>query len=137
MGAVVLLLTLGGALVTLTSTETAIAAGVRDGVQTLYVAESGVAAAIGLLEAVPDWETLVNGGPAPFLSRRFDELVNDAAVDPRLSVVVWLTDDPIEDPATLVVRAEASGAHGAQRTVETTVRRSADGVRVLDWRELR
>jgi hypothetical protein len=130
------LLTLGGALVTLTSTETAIAAGVREGVQTFYAAESGVAAAIRMLEAVPDWATVVNGA-TPLLARPFGELVAGAEVDTRLSVVVWVTDDPIEDPATLVVRSHAYGPRGAHRVIETTVRRSGQDVGVLDWREWR
>ena len=131
------LLTLGGALVTLTGTETAIAAGARDGVQTFYAAESGIAAALRRLEAVPDWATVVNGGGSPWLQRPFSELVSGAVVDPRLSVAVWVTDDPIGDPATLVLRSHAYGAHGAHRVIETTVRRSGQDVRVLDWREWR
>ena len=133
----VLMLTLGGALVILTSTETAIAANFRDAAQTFYAAESGIAAAMMQLETVPDWETVVNGAPAPFLSRPLRDVVAGATIDLRLSVVVWVTDDPIEDPAMLVLRSHAYGAHGAERTVETTVWQSGEGVRVLDWRELR
>ena len=131
------LLTLGGALVMLTSAETAIAAGARDGVQTFYAAESGIAAAARELAAVPDWATVVNGAAAPWLERPFGALVTGAQVDPRLSVVVWVTDDPIGDPATLVLRSHAYGAHGAHRVIETTVRRSGPDVQVLDWREWR
>jgi Tfp pilus assembly protein PilX len=133
----VLMLTLGGALVMLTSTETAIAANFRDGAQMFYAAESGIAAAMTQLESVPDWATVVTGVSAPFVSLPFRDVVAGAAVDQRLSVVVWVTDDPINDPAMVVLRSRAYGAHGAERTVETTVWQSAEGVRVLDWRESR
>jgi len=53
-------------------------------------------------------------------------------------VVVWIADDPQQDPAILAVRSEAFGASGMRRMLEAQILRTeADTVRVVSWQELR
>jgi hypothetical protein len=53
-------------------------------------------------------------------------------------VLVWIGDDPEENPAILVLRAEAFGASGRRKMLEARVRRNEAGVvHVLAWNEVR
>jgi hypothetical protein len=60
-------------------------------------------------------------------------------------LAAWVADDPTEtdgDPLVdgndiVMVRAQALGPWGRQRTIEATVARDAAGVSLLAWRELR
>ena len=56
----VLLTTLGGALVVLTATETRIAASYRDGLEVFYAAEAGIASALVDLRTA-DWGAVLAG----------------------------------------------------------------------------
>jgi hypothetical protein len=52
-------------------------------------------------------------------------------------VAVWLGEDGEDEPATLVMRAEALGASGMRRMLAARVRRTAaGGVEVVSWQEL-
>ena len=52
-------------------------------------------------------------------------------------VVVWIGDDPEENPAILVLRAEAFGASGMRRMLEARVGRDTAGaVQVVAWNEV-
>jgi hypothetical protein len=53
-------------------------------------------------------------------------------------VVVWIGDDPEENPEILVLRAEAFGMSGLRRMLEARVRRDAAGsVQVVAWNDAR
>ncbi len=53
-------------------------------------------------------------------------------------VVVWIGDDPEENPAMLAVRAEAFGASGMRRMLAARVLRTEAGaVKLVSWHELR
>ena len=51
-------------------------------------------------------------------------------------LVVWIGDDPEENPAILALRAEAFGASGMRRMLEARVLRTdAGAVRIVGWEE--
>jgi len=53
-------------------------------------------------------------------------------------VVVWIGDDPEENPAILAIRADAFGVSGMRRMVAARILRTeAGGVGVISWHELR
>jgi hypothetical protein len=158
----VLLLTLGGALVVLTSTEARIAASFRDGLEAFYAAEAGLARALVDLRTA-DWEAVKAGGARssaaveafdlaaaerdleavsggrgwhPYAYGSFGDLVVGMEAGRRLSVVVWVAADPAADD-TVIVRSHAYGPGGVRRMLEATVRRAPDGPRIVQWRELR
>lgn len=133
--ATALLTALGGALVTLTTTETMIAARHRDGLQAFYAAEAALERALGELRTTADWEAVATGteGPA-FLEGSLHEVVPGADERVRLSVVVWVSP---ADEGMVTVRARAYGPLGVSRTLEATAARSEAGIRVLSWRERR
>ena len=81
-------------------------------------------------------------------------LASSGPIDSTAYVAVWVADDPLEtDGEPLVdgaettgnnpgkglvqVRAQAYGPAGSKRVIEITVRRAAERIRVLSWRELR
>jgi hypothetical protein len=162
---IVLLLTLGGALIVVTSTETTIAARFRDGLEAFYAADAGIARAVVDLRTA-DWDAARAGtsrssfadngfdlaaarrdldGVAeerdwhPFAYGQFSDLVPGAAADGRLSVVLWVAAEPSsadnQDENQIVVRSHAYGPKGIRRMVEATVRQTVDGPRVTTWRE--
>ena len=157
----VLLMTLGGALVELTTTETRIAASFRDGVEAFYAAEAGIARAVADLRTA-DWDAVragatkssvtdeafdlvaagrdldvVSGGRGwrPYAYGSVADLVGTDA-GRRLSVVVWVAADPAVDD-TLIVRSHAYGPGGVRRMLEATVSQARGGPRVRAWRERR
>ena len=157
----VLLLALGGALVTVVATETTIAARFRDGLEAFYAADASVAWAMAELRGA-DWNEVRAGSSKSSLSDgsldlsaatrdlraiaealdwrlygygRFKNMVSGAAVDPRLWVVVWVAADPVGDDNLIVVRSHAYGPAGVRRVVEATLRQTLDGPRVAGWRE--
>jgi type IV pilus assembly PilX-like protein len=94
----------------------------------------------------PTWRLYAHG-PLRMLGSSID-------VDPPNYVVVWVSDDPLENDGQplidgdetiapnpgrgiLQVRAQAHGAGGSQRGIEMTLRRAAARVHVLSWREMR
>jgi hypothetical protein len=94
----------------------------------------------------PIWR-LYGHGPLAMLSPAID-------VASPIYVVVWVSDDPLENDGQplvdgdetmrrnagrgiLQVRTHAYGAGGSVRTVEMTIRRAAAIVQVMSWRELR
>lgn len=130
--ATVLLLTLGGAMVMLTVTETAIAATFRDSIAARYAADGAVEQAIASLGAVADWDLWLAGLPqadAPPWRRLPTQMGEDFSID------VAMRGGPA--PGVYALRARASAGRGVQRTVEVSVSRAAEGVRILTWREER
>jgi len=94
----------------------------------------------------PIWRLYAHGPLATFGSH--------GAIDSRVYVVVWVSDDPLENdgrPALdgddtsgpnpgrglVQVRANAYGPAGSMRAIEATLRRAAARVRVISWREMR
>jgi hypothetical protein len=159
--AMTLLLTLGGALVILITTESTIAARFRDGLEAFYAAEAGIARAIVDLRTA-DWDAAraglarssfadeafdlavaerdileIDRGLAwqPYAYGRFHEMLPGANADSRLSVVVWVAADPDGDENQVVVRSHAYGPSGVRRMIEARVQRTVDGLRVIEWRE--
>src|ERR1041384_4584208 len=125
LSATLLLMALSAGLTLTTITETMIAVNHRDGMETLYAAESGVELAISRLRTTEDWTALTRGGP----------LVQGTVVDPRVNVVVSVSRDPREDPDVLVLQSSATMASGIRRSVQATVRRlpaDASGRRSVD-----
>jgi hypothetical protein len=124
-------------------TETTIAANHRDALQTLYAAEAGIDLSISRLRVMSDWTaaapdsrgtTLVQGTLA--------DLLQVAAVDPRLNVTTRVIPDPNGDPDVLIVQAAASGAGGIRRGVQVTIRRAPAApsatmrnIETISWRE--
>ena len=162
---IVLLLTLGGALIVVTSTETTIAARFRDGVEAFYAADAGIARAVVDLRTA-DWDAARAGTSRssfadngfdlaaarrdldavaeerdwqPFAYGQFSDLVPGTAADGRLSVVVWVAAEPSRadnpDDNQIVIRSHAYGPRGVRRMVETTVQWTVDGPRMTTWRE--
>jgi hypothetical protein len=157
----VLLLTLGGALVAVTATETTIAARFRDGLGAFYAADAGIAWTMAELRGA-DWNEIRAGNSSsslsdgsvdlraatrdleaiadtlnlqPYAYGRLSDLLPGAAADARLWVVVWVAADPVGDDKLIVVRSHAYGPAGVRRMVETTLRQNLDGPRVAEWRE--
>jgi len=61
------MLTMGGALMVLTTTETRIAANYRDGVEAFYAADAALELVLPHLYASPDWDAVLSGGArSPF-----------------------------------------------------------------------
>jgi hypothetical protein len=160
--AMAVLMTLCGALVVLTSTEVRIAASFRDGLEAFYAADAGIARAMVDLRAT-DWEEVRAGRSTssavaasfdldragrdievvagrgkwrPYAYGALTDLVPGARARPDLTVVVWVAADPAADDK-LIVRSHAYAPGGVRRMVEVTVARTADGPRVLAWREAR
>jgi hypothetical protein len=158
---IALLLTLSGAIVVLTATETTIAARFRDGLEAFHTAEAGIARALVDLRAA-DWEAVRAGsskstfadeafdlaGPGqdveavaggtrwqPYAYGRVSDMLPRAAGDRRLSVVVWVAADPLGDDKRIVVRSHAYAPRGVRRMVEVTLEQTPGGPRVIAWRE--
>jgi len=157
----VLITTLGGALVVLTATETRIAASFRDGLEAFYAAEAGIALAVVDLRTA-DWDAVLAGtskssavDPSfdldlarrdldddagerdwrPYAYGSLANLVPGADVGRRFSVVVWVAAGPAADDTLIVLRSHAYGPGGVRRIVEATVGRTIDGPRIVAWRE--
>jgi len=94
----------------------------------------------------PTWRLYAHG-PLAMLDPSID-------ADPPIYVIVWVSDDPLENDGQplvdgdetiarnpgrgiLQVRAQAYAAGGSQRTIEMTLRRADARVHVLSWREIR
>jgi hypothetical protein len=128
--ATLLLMALGAGLTLTATTETMIAINHRDGVQTLYAAESGIELAISGLRATADWTRVARGAP----------LVQGVVVDSRVNVIVSASADTNGDPDVLVLQSSATMTSGVRRSVQVTVRRlpmDATGVRAIEttsWR---
>ena len=123
--ATLLLMALGAGITLTAVTETMIAVNHRDGIQTLYAAESGVELAISRLRSTPDWADVPHGGP----------FVQSTEVDPRVHVIVSVSPDPNGDPDVLVLQSSATMTGGARRSVQVTVRRlpaDVNGMRAID-----
>jgi hypothetical protein len=157
----VLLLTLGGALVAVTATETTIAVRFRDGLGAFYAADAGIAWAMAQLR-MADWNEVRAGSSTsslsdgsvdlvaatrdleaiaetlnwqPYAYGRLSDMLPGAAADARLWVVVWVAADPVGDDNLIVVRSHAYGPAGVRRMVEATLRLTLDGPRIAEWRE--
>ena len=128
--ATLLLMALSAGVTLTTVTEAAIAVNHRDGMQTLYAAESGIELAISRLRATADWGSVPRRGP----------VVQGTPLDERTAIVVSAAADPAGDPDVLVLQSSATLTSGVRRSVEVTVRRlpaDARGVRaieILAWR---
>lgn len=127
-----LMAALGSALILTTTTEVAAAASYVSGIEAFYVADAEVERMIADLPAVADWNSLVG--------LRVDRPA-EALLPGARSIRVVLTVAAASVDGAIVVRADASGPHNVQRTVEVTVVRSdevgSSGVRLLAWREPR
>ncbi len=159
----VLLLTLGGALVVLTATETRISASFRDGLAAFYAAEAGIARAVVDLRAA-DWDAVRAGtsrssfaddaldlavarrdieevasthGWQPYAYGWVGDMVPGADEGRRLSVIVWVAADPRGDDKVIVLRSHAYGPQGVRRMIEAAIGQTLEGPRVLAWREWR
>ena len=129
-----LMTALGTALVLTTMTEAGISSSYVDGIQAFYAADAAVERVMSDLPAVGDWSSLVGvhtDGPA--------EPQVTAPDAPHIRVLVSVSSAEVE--GAIVVRAEAYGAGGLQRTVEATVARTGEvgpaAVRLIAWREIR
>lgn len=136
MAAITLLLALGGGLVTLAITETAIAARYRDGMQAFYAADAAAERTIAQLRATADWGPLVGAGAVwqPYAAGWLDGIVGGPVQPWRSWITVSLRD---AGSGLVAIRARADGPRGARRVVEATVGRAGTGVRILGWREVR
>jgi hypothetical protein len=130
-----LLMALGGALLTLTSTEAAIAARFRDGLQASYAAEAALGRAMLDLRSAPDWVAFVEAAAGrPYLDGSLDLVVPGAALDvslARMSVSVSLEGSP---EGTVTIRAVVNGPLAIRRIVEGTVAHDGEGIRLALWR---
>ena len=128
--ATLLLLALSAGLTLTTITETMIAVNHRDGMQTLYAAESGIELAMSRLRTTADWTGVPHGEP----------LVQGAVLDARTTVTVSASADPAGNPDVLVLQSSATLTSGVRRSVQVTVRRlpaDANGVRAIETRSWR
>src|SRR5438105_8585606 len=128
--ATLLLMALSAGVTLTTITETMIAVNHRDGMQTLYAAESGIELAMSRLRTTADWTAVPCGGP----------LVQGAVLDARTTVVVSASADPGGNPDILVLQSSATLPSGIRRSVQVAVRRlpaDASGVRAIETRSWR
>ena len=204
-----LFLVIGGALVTVGSTESAISATFREGAVALAAADAAVARATADLATAPDLNAILAGlvtstfidgsvasprrlpdgtlldlavemnihrcGEATCTDSQMDAItaerpwgVNNArwqrygsgwlrdlapGIDaPRVYVIVWIGDDPLEtdsepladdeNPAapghqTVLLRAVAYAAYSVRRRIEVVATRTDGVVRLTSWREMR
>ena len=146
--ATMLMLVLGTALMMTTITETRIAAHYREGIEVLYAADAGIELAVSDLRSMPDWSGMLiggttsavadgqpDGGPWRLHARgALADMLPGTPVNPLISVVVWVAEDPSGAQGALTLRAEAHGPRGARRVVEATIRRGSD-IQRLSWRE--
>ena len=130
-----LMTALGTALVLTTMTETGISSTYVDGIEAFYAADAAVERTMSDLAAAGDWNTFVglrSDGPA-------ERLIPTAGTISRIRVVLSVAAAAVEQ--AVVVRAEAYGPLGVERTVEATVARTDEvgpaSVRLLAWREIR
>ena len=179
---------LGAGLITVSNTETAIAANYRTASELVYAAEAGANAAIADLARAGPWTNVLTGlvrspfcdstlSPALTAGERLDlsaqtsmlqaasdveaqrgadnprwrlYLYNPLAAIARTPlasayVAVWVADDASEvdgdaqndSNGLIVVRAEAFGPQGMQRTLEATLASDGSNVRLVSWRDVR
>ena len=141
--AMLMMLAIGGSAVLNTMTETAIAANHRDSIQALYAAEAAIDLAISRLRITADWSTVAPAqGGATLVQGTMADLLQVAAVDPRVSVLASVFRDPNGDPDVLIVQAVASGPAGVRRRIQVTIRRApatesatTRRIETLSWRE--
>jgi len=141
--AMLMMLAIGGSAVLNTMTETAIAANHRDSIQALYAAEAAIDLATSRLRTTADWSALVPAqGGATLVQGTMADLLQVAAVDPRVSVLASVSRDPNGDPDVLIMQAVASGPAGVRRRIQVTVRRApatesatTRRIETLSWRE--
>jgi hypothetical protein len=129
-----LMAALGAALVLTTTTEAGISASYVAGVEAFYAADAAVERTLADLPDVADWSSLVGvrvEAPA-------DVVALGGPSAPRIRVVLTVSAAPVE--GALVIRAQADGPRGVERTVEATVVRTGEAgpaaVRLLSWREV-
>ncbi len=136
ISAMTLLMVLAGALVTLTLTETAIAARQRNGLQAFYAAEAVVARTMRDLREAPDWEAVVAAASgAPYLEGPIGLVLGSSvplAPLSQITVAAWVSSG---DAGMVMIRGEARGPGGIRRLIETTVAREGHNLRVALWRE--
>jgi hypothetical protein len=131
--AIVLMMTLGGALIVLTITETMIAATFRDSVEVLYAGEAALDRALVDVGNTGDWS--VFDPPRQIYARTpFGDVLPGIDADPRMSIDVRVGPGPVA--GTLAVQARATRGRVA-RMFEAVVTRGDDGLRLLSWREVR
>jgi hypothetical protein len=130
-----LMTALGAALILTTMTETGISANYVGGIEAFYAADAAVERTVAELPAADDWHALIGvrfDGPA-------EALVPAVPTASQIRIVLSVAAAEVE--GGLVVRAEASGPRGVDRTVEATVSRTDGvgpaGIRVLAWKEVR
>jgi hypothetical protein len=131
-----MMLALGAGVVVTSTTETAIAAHHRDGIQAIYVAEAGIALAVNRLAAVDDWRTVIDGCDAvTWVDGRLADLLQSGSVDARSNVSVTVSPDPGGDADALMMQSSAIVAGGIRRTVQVTVHKRPSGdIDVTSWR---
>jgi hypothetical protein len=131
-----MMLALGAGVAVTTTTEVAIAAHHRDGIQALYAAEAGITLAVARLRAVDDWRTIVSGPDAvTVIDGRLADLLQSGSVDSRSGVTVTLAPDPGGDDTVLVMQSSALVPGGIRRTVQVIVQRrpSSREIEVMSW----
>lgn len=141
--AVLMMLAIGASVALNTMTEATIAANHRDALETLYAAEAGIDLSISRLRTMADWTAAApDPGGTTLVQGRLADLLHVTTVDPRLTVIAWVTPDPNGDPNVLIVQAVASGAGGIRRVVQVTIRGTPDApsattrnIETIFWRE--
>lgn len=130
-----LMAALGSALVLTTMTESGVSSTYVSGLEAFYAADAAVERTLADLPAVDDWRTLLGLR----VEHSAEALMPTAMPTPQVRVVLTVAAAGID--GAIVVRAQAYGLRGAERTVEVTVTRAGEagpvGVRLLAWRELR
>jgi hypothetical protein len=141
--AVLMMLAISGSVALNSMTETTIAANHRDALQTLYAAEAGIDLSMMRLRTTTDWSGLApDPGGTVFIQGSLVDLLQVAALDPRLNVTAWVFPDPNGDPDVLMVHAVASGGGGLHRGVQVTIRgapaapgATTRNIETILWRE--
>lgn len=129
-----LMTALGSALILTTMTETGVSSNYVSGLETFYAADAAVERTLADLPATEDWSALVG-----FRADSPLEVLLDRPQASGIRVVRSVA--AAEQDGAIVVRAQAYGLLGVERTVEVTVARTAEegqpGIRLLAWREVR
>ena len=129
-----LMAALGSALVLTTMTEAGVSSNYVSGIEAFYAADAAVEHTLADLPGTPDWDSVIGvrvDGPVEALM----------GVTPTSGIRVVVSVARAEVDRAIVVRAQAYGPRGVERTVEATVARTDEAgparVRRLAWREVR
>lgn len=129
-----LMAALGSALVLTTMTEAGVSSNYASGVEAFYAADAAVEHTLADLPGTADWNSLIGlraDGPV--------EALMGTTRTSGIRVVVSVAAAEVD--RAVVVRAQAYGPRGVEKTVEATVARTDEAgpasVRLLAWREVR